>query len=163
MALFGSNRDISTFKGVTRELLENIISQNCGYYKYKLSDTPVNVYGEAQKKYFIGPILITCLIERGDFSTERVDFGPTTKRSNVFRFLKYHLEQANVVPEVGDVIMYNEEYYEVDNVNENQFVVGKDNLYAYEDGLENFGNSYSVILETHLANIDSIGITQARL
>jgi len=163
MALFGSNRDISTFRGITRELLENIISQNCGYYKLKLSDSKINVYGEAPQKYFIGPVLLTCMIERGDFSTERIDFGPETKRSNVFRFLKYHLEQANVVPEVGDVVMYNEDYYEVDNVNENQLIVGKDNTYAYEDGLENFGNSYSIILQTHLTNPESLGITQARL
>jgi len=163
MALFGSTRDISTFRGISRELLENIISQNCGYYKLKLSDSPVNVYGEAPKKYFIGPVLLTCLIERGDFTTERVDYGPTTKRSNVFRFLKYHLQQANILPEVGDVIMYNEEYYEVDNVNENQFIVGKDNDFDYEPGLEEFGTSYSVILETHLANVDTLGITQARL
>jgi hypothetical protein len=163
MALFGSTRDISTFRGISRELLENIVSQNCGYYKHKLSDTKVNIYGEASQKYFIGPVLINCLVVIGDMTTDRVDFGPTSKRTNEFRFLKYHLEQANILPEVGDVIMHLDDFFEVDNVNENEYIVGKDNQYVYEDGLENFGSSYSIILQTHLTNPESLGIKQVRL
>jgi hypothetical protein len=77
--------------------------------------------------------------------------------------MKYHLEQANVVPEVGDAIMYNESFYQVDGVNENQFIVGKNNDYSYENGLENFGDSYSIILTTHLTSPDLLGIKQSRL
>jgi hypothetical protein len=59
--------------------------------------------------------------------------------------------------------MYNELYYQVDNVNENQLIVGKDNNYSYSDGLENFGSDYSVILTTHYTRGDKLGITQQRL
>lgn len=163
MALFGTRRDISTFKGISRELLENVISQNCGYYKVMLEDTESNVYGEGQNKYFIGPVLINCLIERGDFEFKKESFGVDVDRPITFRFMKYHLEQANVVPEVGDAIMYNESFYHVDGVNENQFVVGKNNEYSYEQGLENFGDSYSLILVTHLTSPDILGIKQNRL
>ena len=163
MALFGTRRDISTFRGISRELLENVISQNCGYYKISLTDTAVNVYGEGQKKYFIGPVLINCLIERGDYAFDKQDFGIDVDRPITFRFMKYHLEQANVVPEVGDAIMYNESFYHVDGVNENQFIVGKNNDYSYESGLENFGDSYSIILTTHLTSPDLLGIKQNRL
>ena len=163
MALFGSNRDIKTFKGIARELLENIISQNCGYYKIVLKDTPKNIYGESSQKFYIGPVLLTCLIERGDFSFEAGDFGPDSKRSVVFRFLKDHLVDANVVPEAGDVIMYDEHYYLVDNVNENQLIVGKDPDYTYSAGMENFGSSYAIILECHLTSPDSLGITKQLL
>lgn len=163
MALFGSLRDISTFKGISRELLENVISQDCGYYKIMLKDTATNVYGESSTKYYIGPVLLTCMIDRGDFTAEKGDFGVQVKRDVKFRFLKYHLEQANVVPEIGDVVMYNEDYYHVANVNENQLIVGKDNQYVYESGLENFGTSYSITLDTYLTSPDSIGITENRL
>lgn len=163
MALFGSSRDISTFKGLSRELLENIISQNCGYYKIVIKDSPTNVYGEGPTKYYIGPVLLNCLIDRGDFTFSKEDFGVQVKRDVKFRFLKYHLEVANVVPEVGDVIMYNESYYLVGNVNENQLIVGKDKDYSYETGLENFGTSYSIILDTHLTSPDSLGITENRI
>lgn len=163
MSLFGSTRDIATMKIFTKELLEDIISQQIGYYKIKLGDTQPNVYGESLKKYFIGPVLIPCLIVRGDFSVSDSDFGRDTNRSNDFRFFKDHLVEANIVPEVGDYIMYNELYYEVDNVNENQFILGKDVDYSYSNATNNFGQSYSIILTTHLSSPDKLGITQERL
>ena len=164
MALFGSSRDVSTFKGIARELLENVISQQVGYYKYMLGDTTKNVYGEATSRYYIGPVLINCLIERGEFNAARKEaLGPDVNRDATFRFLKDHLQDANVVPEIGDVIMYNELYYEVDNVNQNQLVLGKDPNYAYSEGLNEFGASFSIILTTHLSSPERFGITAQRL
>jgi hypothetical protein len=163
MALFGSSRDIGTFKGISKELLENIISQQCGYYKIVLDDTVKNLYGESLAKHYIGPVLLNCLIERGDFTFDQGDFGPDTSRSVTFRFLKDHIVAADIHPEVGDVVMYNEVYYLVDNVNENQLIVGKDPDYSYSQGLETFGSSYSVILECHYASPDALGITQQRI
>ena len=47
MALYGTKRDISLFRHVNRELMGNIISQECVYYKFKLDETKVNLYGES--------------------------------------------------------------------------------------------------------------------
>lgn len=163
MGLFGSTRDVATFKIFTKELVEDVVSQEVGYYKVKLGDTQPNVYGESAKKYFIGPVLIPCLIERGDFTREATDFGFDTNRVVTYRFFKDHLIEANVVPEVGDFIMYNEGYYEVNNVNENQLILGKNPDYVYSNGTEGFGQSYSIILTTHYASPDKLGITQERL
>ena len=38
MALYGGQRDISLFRHVNRELISDIISQECVYYKYKLEE-----------------------------------------------------------------------------------------------------------------------------
>ena len=111
----------------------------------------------------MGPVLLTCLIERGDFSFDQSEFGPDSKRSVTFRFLKDHLVDANVIPEVGDVVFYNEYFYLVDNVNENQLILGKDPDYTYSPGLENFGSSYSIILTCHFASPDALGISKQRL
>lgn len=163
MSLFGSARDVATFKIFTKELVEDIISQEVGYYKVKLDQTPVNVYGEAMEKYFIGPVLIPCLIVRGEFNRETTDYGPDTVRTVDFRFFKDHLIEANVVPEVGDVVMYNEDYYEVNNVNENQLILGKNPDYQYSSGPGDFGQSYSIILTCQYASPDSLGIVKQRL
>ena len=163
MAMFGSVRDIATFKLFTKELVEEIISQEIGYYKIQLSDTPVNIYGESMKKYFIGPVLIPTLIVRGDFNRESTDYGPDTIRSVDFRFFKDHLIEANIVPEVGDVVMYNEAYYEIDNVNENQYILGKNPDYTYSSGADGFGQSYSIILTGHYSSPDKLGIVKERL
>jgi hypothetical protein len=163
MALFGRERDIFAFNTFNRELLEDIISQQIGYYKVKLNETSPNIYGEAMNKYYIGPVLLNCLIERGDYSSNRIDYTLEVNRVSTFRFFKNHLIDAHVVPEVGDVVMWNENYYEVDNVNENQLIVGKDNQYAYSDGLQYYGNSLSIILTTHYVSPDKLGINENRL
>ena len=162
MAIFGGSRDIDTFKIMSKELINDIITQQIGYYKIVLNDTPPNIYGESLSKNYIGPVLINCLIERGDFDTSVQDQGPDRDRAVTFRFLKDMMVDANVVPEAGDVIMYNELYYQVDNVNTNQLIVGKDNNYAYSTGLQNYGDSYSYILTTHYTRGDKLGINQIR-
>lgn len=161
--MFGSSRDVATFKIFTRELVEDIVSQEVGYYKIMLSDTPDNVYGEAIKKYFVGPVLIPCLIVRGEFTRVGTEYGFDTNRDVDFRFFKDHLIEANIVPEVGDYVMYNESYYEVNNVNENQYVLGKDPDYSYSTAVENFGQSYSIIVTGHYSSPDKLGITEERL
>ena len=161
--MFGSVRDVATMKIFTKEIVEDIVSQEIGYYKIMLSDTPANVYGEAVNKYFIGPVLIPCLLVRGEFDTVRDDYGPNTERDIEFRFFKDHLIEANIVPEVGDVIMYDEAYYEINNTNENQQILGKDPDYVYSDGTAGFGQSYSIIITGHYTSPDKLGITKERL
>lgn len=163
MAIFGGQRDIRFFKSISRELLEDVVSTQCGYYKVVLNETKPNVYGESMSKYYVGPVLLNCLINREDFTASSDQFGIDYKRSVDFRFLKDHLVEANVVPETGDVIMFNELYYLVDGVNENQLVLGKDNDYAYSQGLEKFGSSFSIICITHFTTPDVLGITKQRL
>jgi len=163
MAMFGRSRDINLFLSVNNELLHNVISQQIGYYKVILDETKSNLYGESTEKMYLGPILISCLIDRGDFGFTKDDFGPDVNRSVKYRFLKNDLVIANVVPEVGDVVMYNELYYEIDDVNQNQLILGKDNEYAYSDGLENFGSSWSIICTAHYARPEKLGITKQRI
>jgi hypothetical protein len=163
MALFGTVRDAVMQIGVASEFVNNVVTQQIGYYKVVLPDTQPNIYGEAFVKQYIGPVLLNCLIVRGDFTTVTDSFGPDSRREVDFRFLKQDLEVANVVPETGDIIMYNELYYEVDNTNENQYFLGKDPAYTYSDGLQNFGASISIILNTHMTSPERLGITQERL
>jgi hypothetical protein len=75
MALFGSTRDFNTMMGVNYELIKDVISQAIGYYKISLVDTKVNLYGEATNKQYIGPVLLNCLIDRGDFSMDVKEQG----------------------------------------------------------------------------------------
>jgi hypothetical protein len=163
MALFGTVRDALMQIGVAHEFVNNVATQQIGYYKVVLPDTQPNVYGEALVKSYIGPVLINCLIVRGDFNTKIDNFGPDTVREVGFRFLKVDLEIANVVPETGDIVMYNELYYEVDNTNENQYFLGKDPDYSYSQGLNEFGQSFSIICFTHITTPERLGITQDRL
>jgi hypothetical protein len=178
MSLFGANRDISLFRHVNRELLNDIIEQKVGYYKIVLDRTNSNMYGEAPKKTYNNPVLINGLIERGDTVSTTDDFGPDINRNITCRFLRDDLAGIdlstelgpdakgfayNIVPEIGDVILWNNDYYEVDNVNENQLVLGKDNNYSYSSNTDNFGSSWSIIVSCHYMRPELLGITQVRL
>ena len=173
MALFGSSRDISMFRKVNRELLGDIITQQIAYYKYNLNQTKVNMYGEnVEGKYYIGPVLLNCLLERGDTASSVDDFGMDVNRNLTVRLFKPHLIAANVEPSVGDIILWNEDYYEVNNVNENQLVVGKDPDYPYLDAagnnpyetdLSQFGYNVSIICESHYVPSDRLNIQLSRL
>lgn len=162
MPLFTQRRDLSFFRHVNRELLNRIISQEVGYYKLSLKNTSANSYGESKGKFYFNPILLTCLIERNDQSTEDSEFGATTGHVVRFRFLRDDLEEIDLFPERGDIVMYNESYYEVDNTIENQIVGGKFPEYSLQSDLEKFGQSWSIICETHLTALNKLNIVKSR-
>ena len=45
--MFGRSRDVSLVNKLNRELLGNVITQQASFYKYKLEETKVNLYGES--------------------------------------------------------------------------------------------------------------------
>ena len=178
MSLYGENRDVSLFRHLNRELINNIIEQKVGYYKLALDKTLPNMYGESTKKIYNDPVLINCLIERGDTDPLTNDFGMDVTRNMKFRFLRDDLAGIdlstelgadgrgftyNIVPEVGDVLMWNNDYYEANNVNENQLIVGKDPLYSYSGNTDAYGSSWSIILECFYIRPEKLGIAQQRL
>ncbi len=109
MALFGSARDISLFRNLNRELIWDLITQQCVFYQFKTAETKVNIYGEASgAKFYAAPVLLNVLIERGDASQPVDDFGVSYDRPMTFRFLRDDLVDSNVLPEPGDIIMWYE-------------------------------------------------------
>lgn len=168
MALFGSSRDISFVKKINNELLDDIIQQEVDYYKYYLPEmkgtTTDNLYGEAsvQKSYYTA-VRLTCLLERGDQAYIQDDqFGIDVQQPFTFRFLKPKLRELNLVPNAGDIIEVRGSYYEIDQVNENQFVVGRDNDYGKSVGSE-FGESLSIICVAHYTRVTRLQIIKARV
>lgn len=161
--IFGSKNDFNLFVGINRELLSDVVEQDILYYKISLEDTQVNIYGEGMEKIYWSPLKLNCLITRGDQVVTSDDFGPDLTRDASFAFLREDLVDVNTVPEVGDIIMWHENYYEVDLVKENQLFLGKDNSYNLTDYGSKFGSSISIICQCHLTRGDRVGITQQRI
>ncbi len=162
MALWGQARDNSFLTKINRELMGRIIEQKCGYYKIILSQTPSNIYGESLVKTFKDPVLINVLIDREDQTFDTENDTVDTNQALSFRFFKQDLVDIQLVPEVGDILLWNEHYFEVDGVVENQFVVGKDPNYSYDATTDSFGTSVSIILNTHRTRAEKLGITNQR-
>lgn len=168
--MFGRQRDVSLVRKLNRELMGNIITQQCAIYKYKLEETIVNLYGEASgEKYYDGPFLFNVLIQRQPQSYPEDDLGINYVRNIRFSFLRDDLVDANVVPEVGDIVLYQNDYYGVSGTISNQYFVGKNpdypnnssdgTLNPLNPGLENFGSNLSVILDTYYIPRDKVAIS----
>ena len=170
MAIYGSQRDISLFRKVNRELMGNIMSQQCVYYKLKLNETKVNMYGEAAgSRYYFEPVILFARIQRSEQEFPQDELlGVDFQWGIDFKFLRDDLVDINLEPEVGDIIMYNEGYYEVHTTNANRFITGKNPDYPYEPnplnpGLKNFGTSLSIICQTLYVPADKVQITKERI
>ncbi len=157
--LFGSNRDFDLLVNINRELLKDVVEQEILYYKISLEDTISNLYGEALDKTYWSPLLLNCLITRGDQVITSDDFGPDLSREASFAFIRQDLEDVSVVPEVGDILVWHEDYYEVDTVRENQLFVGRDKTYNLNQYGSRFGSSLSIIVDCHQTRRERTGIT----
>ena len=108
----------------------NIITQQCAIYQFKLEETKVNIYGEAAgEKFYNGPFLFNVLINRQDQQYGEDEEGIQFNQAIDFYFLRDDLKVANVVPEVGDIILYQEGYYGVQSTVGNQYWGGKNPSY----------------------------------
>ena len=162
MALFGGSRDISLFHNLNDELLKDIIQTEVAYYKFALEKTKTNVYGEAPGKNYYEPLKIACLINRTDQSWSSDDFGSDVNQSHEFVFLKEELRIINLIPEVGDIILFRNNFFEVDSKVENQLFMGRDPDYALSTETVDFGGSYSIIVNTHISRIEKLNLIPLR-
>ena len=105
---------------------------------------------------------IACLFERTDQAWSSDDFGPDINQVINFRFLKQELRDINLVPEVGDLILFRNNFYEVDSRVENQLILGKDPDYALATETTYFGDSFSIIVNTHISRVEKLNLIPLR-
>jgi len=160
--LFGSNRDFDLLVNINRELLKDIVEQEILYHKLSLEDLDVNLYGESLQKSYWNAVKLNCLITRGDQVIDIQEFGPDLGREASFAFIRQDLVDVSVVPEVGDIVEWQNDFYEVDTVRENQLFLGRDKSYNLTSTTSGFGSSLSIIVDCHLTRADKVGIAEVR-
>ena len=162
MALFGGARDISLFHTLNNELLKDIIQTEIAYYKFALEQTTSNVYGESMGKVYYEPMKIAGLINLEDQSWSSDDFGSDVNQLIDILFLKNELTNINLVPQVGDIILYFNNFYEVDTVIENQYIMGKDPNFALAQEILEHGDSFSIIINAHMSRVEKLNLIPLR-
>ena len=162
MALFGGSRDVSLFHNLNKELINDIIQTEIAYYKFALEQTKANVYGEAPGKNYYEPLKIACLIDRQDQAWSSDAFGSDVNQTVGFRFLKQSLQDINLIPEVGDLLLFKNNFYEVDSRIENQLILGRDPDYAIATETTDFGKSFSIIINTHISRVEKLNLIPLR-
>ena len=165
MALFTGQRDVSLVRRLNRELMGDIITQQCSFYQFKIDETETNIYGEASsEKYYNGPFLFNVLINRENQNHPVSDLGVRFEQGIEFYFLRDDLVEANILPNIGDIILYQERYYGVQNMISNQYWGGKNPDYPNNEnplnpGLEGFGSNISILVSTQYIPADKVAIS----
>jgi len=162
MALFGKSRDINLFHTINSELLKDIIQTEVAYYKFALEQTTSNVYGESMGKVYYEPMKIACLIDRQDEAWSSDDFGSDMNQAMTFNFLKNELIDINLVPQVGDILLFRNNFYETDSRSENQLIMGRDKDYALSTETTEHGDSFSIILSAHISRVEKLNLIPLR-
>lgn len=160
MALFGGMRDAKFLASINAELINAIIDTEIEFYKLIIESSNSNIYGESESKSFYDSILIPCLVTKDDKSSNMDDYGHSYTRTSKFAISRDILVRADFYPEVGDIIFWDNEYFEIDNVDANQYFVGK-NPETWPNG-DSHGYSVSIVVDAHATRQTPQGIKNIR-
>ena len=147
MAKFVSSRDFEFFQHINKEISAEIIDTLVVLYKLNLDYVNTNIYGESTEKISYTGIELSAFIDYGpNQAVSDSGFGIDQTQEVEFRFVRSILEERHIYPEIGDIIGYNDAFYEVNNIREVQLIAGRP------------GYNESVICETHLTRRSNIQI-----
>ena len=150
MPKFVSERDYAFFQHINREIITDIVDVQVILYKMLPDITHVNIYGESTSKARYRGVELEALVKYSKQTPSGDEgFGYDTVQEDVeFRFVRYLLERMNVYPETGDIIGYNNYFYEIDNITEAQLIASRAEF------------NHSVICETHLTRKSGLNIVE---
>lgn len=94
----------------------NFSNMEVKYYKINLEKTKANIYGESLEKWYYTPVSIKCIIDRGVTSNSDDEFGVNTSQTITISIPRDFAAIYNLLPEVGDIVMDRERYYEINSI-----------------------------------------------
>ena len=124
MPKFSLGRDLDFFHSIARELVDTVIENTFVLFKIDLNSTTVNIYGESLNKTWHPGVELFGLVDKDPEGVTYEGFGSEATQTMTFKVDRDLCEERNAYPEIGDVIYYDDSYYEIDNTNEIQFVAG---------------------------------------
>tara|TARA_R110002012_G_scaffold217939_3_gene389186 strand:+ start:2646 stop:3173 length:528 start_codon:yes stop_codon:yes gene_type:complete len=162
MALFGSARDASLVRSINREIINRYIDTEIAFYKLSLNDTKANMYDEADSKIYYSPMRINCLALKEEKTYTGEDAYDST-RIGEFAFLRDDLKVKNIIIEEGDVLEWDNEFYEIDGVGASQYWTGRnpDTDFSADERGE-FGLSIAVKVTAHVTRRNRLNIQEVR-
>ena len=162
MALFGTARDASLIRSINRELIHSILSIEVELYKLSLENTAINIYNESNSKTYFNPVKMCCILNKQSPEAEDGDFGIDFTRTVQFGFLRDDLKDIEMSLETGDIISWDSNYFEIDNVKGSQYWMGRneETLLAFTSNeIDEHGYSVSIICESHQVRISTLQLT----
>ena len=148
MPKFVLARDIDFFRSISRELVDTVIQTAIVLFKVNTYESKVNIYGESLNKTWYPGVEMYCIIDKEPEGISYEGFGPDSSQTITFKLDKLTCEEKGIYPEIGDMIFFDQSYYEIDNTNEVQFLGGQPE------------NNYSIVCTAFMSRKSDLNIEQ---
>lgn len=154
MPRFFNARDLNFIKTIAEEVLDYVAETTVVLFKMSVGETKTNLYGESLGKVWHAPSPLMALVDREPKNVSYEGFGPDNTQAVEFRFMRERMRTHKLpivrdvngtpipvgaiqnemygYPEIGDVILFDGDYYEIDNVRENLLIGGSPQIYNQE-------------------------------
>ena len=154
MAKFFNSNDLKFIKTIAEEVVDYVVEQAITLYKVSVGETRTNLYGESLGKIYHAPSNLMCIVEREPQGAIYNQYGPDKEQAVEFRFMRHSLRVNDGIslpqihkvdnttipadaiqntnfgyPEIGDIISFDDTYYEIDMIHENKLVGGSPQIF----------------------------------
>ena len=179
MPIFGRLKDRQLIKHFSKEVMEDIIDTPVIIFKPYITKSNTNLYGEGvdgDKAWRTG-VLLHAMINREDQEYMQTDYGIDVNQKITYSFLNEDIwnktkagtdEENGFSIEIGDLVYYDSNYWEVDSLIKNQYLFGRNQNVLSGDGAnfgfnnetEMHGESLSTIAAAHLTRKSKLNIQE---
>lgn len=129
MPLFFPEIDINTLKNISKQLVQYVMDVEVLLFKINPQKTETNIYGQAKKSgisYSPG-VPLKALVAH---NPQDLNYNPiySYRNQTTFKFLVSTLKEHNIYPEIGDVIEWNNQFWEITKITQQQLLGNRTDL-----------------------------------
>ena len=123
---FIPQKEFDLINAMNEELIDELIGQSVDIYKVNIENTDENIYGESTTKYYDVGFRVNCLIQFNEPEVLVDEFGTDVNSNIEMFFQRENLASGslNFYPEIGDIVDWNDIYWEINGTTEPQLFAG---------------------------------------
>ena len=147
---FVPQKEIDFINVVNEELIDELVGQSVDIYKVSVENTNENIYGESTTKYYDIGFRVNCLIDFTEPEIIQDEFGADLNSNITMYFQRENLASGslNFYPEMGDIVDWNDFYWEINGATEPQLFAGHPNF------------KHNVVATAHRSRLSSLQIEE---
>ena len=147
---FIPQKEFDLINQMNEELIDEIVGQSVDIYKVNIERTEDNVYGESTAKYYDIGFRVNCLIEYAEPEVIQDEFGVDVHGniSMLFHRENWSSGSLHLYPEMGDIVDWNDFYWEINGTTEPQLFGGHPNF------------KHNIVATAHRSRLSSLQIEE---
>ena len=147
---FIPQKEFDLINSMNEELIDELVGQSVDIYKVNIENTDENIYGESTTKYYDIGFRVNCLILYNEPEIVQEEFGADLNANIEMYFQRENLSSGslNFYPEMGDIVDWNDFYWEINGTKEPQLYAGHPNF------------KHNIVATAHRSRLSSLQIEE---